>query len=416
MIFHVDANSFYAACEQIFRPDLTGKPVIVLTNNDCIIISLNREAKELGLRRGDVYRDIAEKCSRNGVNVFSSNYTLYADISTRIIGIYNRLCPEVEVYSIDEAFLYFPDWNHMDFTGIAQRIKNTVLRETGVSVSIGIAPSRTLAKFCNGLAKKNSGILSCDEIDMDAELAGCPVSHVWGVGRSKAALLKRHRIVTALDLKQYPLHLAKKYLTITGMKTVQELNGIPAFDQSRYESRQSIGTSKSFSEPLGDIESIKEALASYTQEAVGRLRRQEGAARFVSVFLVTSSDNTGVPRSCGQFSATLGKATSYLPEILGTAVKLLETIFTPGCRYRKVMVCLFGIENDTIIQPDLFEDNAMQKRKQAVMKCFDTINGRYGRNMLHLGYTVPERRPWNMSRKFLSPAYTTNIRDIPKVY
>ena len=416
MIFHVDANSFYASCERLFRPDLAEKPIIVLSNNDGIVIALNAEAKALGFQRGDAYFKIAEASDRLGVSVFSSNYTLYADISARLVSIYNRLCPEVEIYSIDECFLYYPDWKCPDFTGIGSHIKNTVARETGMPVSIGIAPTRTLAKFCNPLAKKRGGVLSWEDIDQDSELAACPAGGIWGIGRAKEANLRRHGIISARDLKDYPLHLAKKFLSITGVRTIQELNGVPAIDRIEREKKLNICSSKSFAEAIDNLGELEEALSSYTQEAVTRAREQGSAARYVSVYLMTNPwDETG-PQYCAQLSAALPKPTAYLPDILAPALSLLRRLYREGYRYRKVMVNLLGLEDDTVAQPELFETDSNRPRKEALMRCFDAVTARYGRNALHTGGTILSQRAWNMRRNFLSPAYTTDVARIPEVY
>lgn len=416
MIFHIDANSFYASCERLFRPDLTHKPIVVLSNNDGIIIALNDEAKSAGLKRGDAYFKVAENCDRKKIAVFSSNYTLYADMSARLVSIYNRLCPEVEIYSIDECFLYYPDWKCPDFAGIGTHIRNTVLKETGMPVSVGIAPTRTLAKMCNKLAKKRGGVLFYDNMNTEAELASYPVGDVWGIGWAKQALLERHGIRTALDLKNYPLILAKKNLTITGFRTVQELNGIPANEIQERGKRQNICSSKSFGEPVFSLIELEEALAAYTQEAVSRLRDDHSAARFVSVYLMTNPWDEGGEQYCNQLSAKLPSATSFLPDILGTAIELLRRLYRSGYRYRKVMVNLLALEDDSILQQDFFDTDSERPKKQALMKCFDSINSRYGRNMLRMGVSQTGMRSWNMKRNFLSPAYTTDIKGIPEVH
>jgi len=416
MILHIDANSFYASCERLFRPDLAGKPIIVLSNNDGIVIALNDEAKAKGFHRGDAYLKIAEECARKGVTVFSSNYTLYADISARLVTIYNRLCPDVEVYSIDECFLYYPDRYCPDFVGIASHIKSTVLKETGMPVTIGIAPTRTLAKMCNKLAKNRGGVLSSAEIDLESELENYPVGDIWGIGWSKKSQLERQGIHTARDLRDYPLDLAKKNLTITGFRTVQELNGIPAIDRNEIEKRQNICSSKSFGEAIFSLGELEEALSAYTHEAVSRLREQRSAVRYISIFLMTNPRDESGAQYCNQLSAAMPQPTSFLPDILGTAIELLRKLYRPGFRYRKVMVNLLGLEDDTVIQQDLFESDTARSRKQALMRCFDSVNERYGRNMLALGTSVLSLRKWNMQRNFLSPAYTTDLAGIPVVH
>lgn len=415
MIFHIDANSFYASCERLFRPDLDTAAIIVLSNNDGIIIALNNEAKELGLVRGDAWFKVREMCKAKGVHVFSSNYTLYADISSRLVSIYNRLCPEVEVYSIDECFLYFPDWNSPNYEAIAFHIRDTVLKEIGLAVSVGIGPSKTLAKLCNKLAKKRDGVYMWNEAVHTQELASIPIGSVWGIGRSKTKTLARLGLKTALDLRNLPLHLAKKHLTITGMYTVQELQGVATEHRIEASKCKNICSSKSFRESVYSIEDLEEALSSYTMEAVSRLRSQKSAAQYVAVYLMTNSWDSSGPQYFNHLCIPLAKPSSFLPDILSTAKKLLHSLYREGYGYKKVMVHLLGLKDDVIEQEDLFESSHIYVKKQELMQCFDTINARYGRNTLKIGLDKKEPKKWSMQRNYLSPSYTTDEKSLPMV-
>ena len=414
---------FYASCERLFRPDLIRSPIAVLSNNDGIVIALNQECKDAGFRRGDAFYQIREELERKGVAVFSSNYTLYSDISMRLNDIYERMCPDVEIYSIDESFLFFPDWRPEHLLETGCEIRDTVATEVGIPLSVGIGPTKTLAKMCNKLAKKRGGVCAWDALDQDAELGKYAVGDLWGVGRAKAEMLERHGVRTALDLKRYPLHLAKKQLTIAGWRTVQELNGIPAIDRIEREARQNICASRSFAEAVYDLPSIRIALSEYTQEAVKRMREEKSACRHVSVFLMTNRWSDVGEQYFGSLAAELPTPSSYLPDILGTAIELLNRIWRPGFRYRKVMINLLGLEPDVVSQPDLFEDGELRKKHDAIMKAFDAINGRYGRGTIRLGVrdSAPDidgagnRNAWIMKRDFLSPEYTTRISDVPTV-
>lgn len=416
MIFHVDANSFYASCESLFRPDLEGKGIIVLSNNDGIVIALNDEAKKAGFKRGDVWYKICDDAQRKGVVTFSSNYTLYADMSARLVAIYTRLCPDVEVYSIDESFLYYPDWHCPDFPDIARHLRATVLKETGLPVSVGIAPTRTLAKLCNKMAKKNGGVFSWTDIATENDFACIPAADIWGIGWAKAKALKRHGIATALDLKHYPLHLAKKHLTVTGMRTVQELNGIPAIGREEREKHKNICSSRSFAEPVTLLCDLEEALSSYTHEAVRRMREQGSAARYISVYLMTNPWDDAGPQQFTQLSAEMEQPSAFLPDILDTALGLLRNQFKEGYRYRKVMVNLLGLVGQDETQPDLFRSTDDSPSRRALMECFDALEKKYGRDILHVGSSTLLPRAWNMKRKFLSPAYTTDVRALPEVH
>ncbi|MCL1928129.1 MAG: Y-family DNA polymerase [Treponema sp.] len=431
MIFHIDGNSFYAACERVFRPDLVHSPIAVLTNNDGIIIALNAECKALGFKRGDVFFEVKEKLEKSGVSVFSSNYTLYADMSARMNLIYNRFAPDVEVYSIDESFLFFPDWNNTDYSELGHEVKTAVTRETGIPVSIGIAPNKVLAKMCNKLAKRQGGsaagegVYDWARVDQDEELGKYPVDDIWGIGWSKAAFLKKQGVTTALALKHYPLEKAKKHMTITGMRIVQELNGIKAIDRIEEAPRQVVMVSKSFHKPVYELNNIIAALAEYTQEAVKRIRAENLSCRFVSVYLMTNAYAQG-EQYFNQCSAELPYLSAYLPEIQAAANELLKRIFRPNYKYRKVMVGLTGLEFDKNSQLDLFNIGLNRKIiKEPLMQAFDAINDRYGSGTIKLGCALSKmnkeqrannNEAWRMKRGCLSPKYTTNIREIPRVY
>ncbi|GHV83697.1 DNA polymerase V subunit UmuC [Spirochaetia bacterium] len=422
MIMHIDGNSFYASCERLFRPDLSGKPIVVLTNNDGIIIALTQEAKDKGFKRGDIYFKNKQKLDAAEVAVFSSNYTLYADMCARVNVIYNRYAIDVEMYSIDESFLYFPDWNNADYSEIGRGIRNTVKLETGIPVSVGIAPTKTLAKLCNKLAKNYDGICEWSKLDQDEILKNYPACDIWGIGRSKAKLLSSQNVHTALDLKNYPLDKAKKHLTIMGFRTVQELNGISAITKTEHKAHQNIIVSRSFSSAVHHLNEIITPLSEHAQEAVKRLRADKIAARYVTVYLMTSPYGEGVQYS-NSATAALKVPTSFLPDISHTAVELLRQIYRKGYNYRKVLIALDGLIPDKNIQQDLFEDTSGKEKNEKIMKAFDKINNKYGRGTIHLGMRDlakshnddNEHAPWIMKRELLSPCYTTLLSDIPKV-
>jgi DNA polymerase V len=423
MLMHIDGNSFYAACERVFRPDLYHSPIAVLSNNDGIIIALNSECKNLGFKRGDVFYQVKHNMEKKGVQIFSSNYTLYADMSARMNLIYNRFAPEVEAYSIDESFLFFPLWNNADYTEIGQNIKTAVSKETGMPVSIGIAPNKTLAKMCNKLAKKQGGICNWQELNQDEELERCPAGDIWGIGPSKAAFLKKQGITTALALKHYPLDKAKKYMTITGFRTVQELNGIQAIDRIEDGPRQVVAVSRSFQTAVYKLDDLITALSEYTQEAVKRIREENLSCRYITVYLMTNAYAVG-KQYFNQMSAEVSSPSAYLPEITAVANELLKRIYRPNYKYRKVMIALTGLTNETSPQLDLFDDHRnMVKLNEPLMKTFDKINDRYGRGTIKLACGLTGKKPedsgtdpWLLKRDYLSPRYTTNIKEIPLIY
>jgi DNA polymerase V len=358
---------------------------------------------------------------QKGVKVFSSNYTLYADMSNRMNLIYNRIAPEVEVYSIDESFLFFPDWANADYTPIAQELKNTVTRDTGIPVSIGIAPNKTLAKLCNKLAKKRGGICNWQTLDHDEELAAYPAGDIWGIGHSKAEFLKKQGIYTALQLKNYPLDKAKKHLTITGYKTVRELNGDVLIDKVEDTPRQAAAVSRSFQSPVYEIEDIITALAEYTQEAVKRIREENLSCKYITVYLMTNAYAQG-EQYFNQLSAELPFPSNSLSEITAVANELAKKIFRPNYKYRKVMIALTGLEDSGSAQLDLFAQAPQSGRSAPLMKAFDEINDKYGRGTIKLACGLTGKKQdngkesWKIKRDYLSPCYTTNIKEIPISY
>jgi DNA polymerase V len=313
-------------------------------------------------------------------------------------------------------------------------LKNTVTKETGVPVSVGIAPNKTLAKLCNKLAKKRGGVCDWSKLNQDEELRNYPVGDIWGVGASKTEFLKRQGITSAMGLKQYPLDKAKKNMTITGYRTVQELNGIKAIDKIEEKPRQVVMVSRSFQSPVYELNDIITALSEYTQEAVTRIRAEGLSCRFVSVYIMTNAYAQG-EQYFNQLTAELPYLSAYLPEIQTVANELLKRIFRPNYKYRKVMIGLTGLDFDRNQQLDLFDVgyNRM-KELEPLMKTFDAINERYGRGTIRLGCGVGkmknlttnhtnsyqryehEQRKTGLKRDYLSPRYTTNIKEIPLVY
>jgi DNA polymerase V len=422
MIFHIDGNSFYASCERLFRPDLYNRPIAVLTNNDGIIIALDQLCKDLGFRRGDVYFKVRREAEEKGVTVFSSNYTLYADISGRLNALYSRYSMDVELYSIDESFLYFPDWSNADYTDIGRTIREAAGREVSIPVSVGIAPTKTLAKLCNKLAKKNGGVMEWEKSDKDTILKNYPAGDVWGVGAAKTSLLQTLGVHTAFDLKNLPLDIAKKKLTITGVKTVQELNGTAVIGRIYRDTRDQIVCSRSFSAGVYYLDELLTALSGYTQEAVKRLRDDRLQCTLVTVYLMTSPYDTSSQYS-NQETARFTRPTAHLPEIQGMAALMLRSIFRDGYKYRKVMIQLSGIVHGIDIQRGLFDNTEGIERREKLMNCFDGINEKYGKGAIRLGSSSlagepdgGKAVPWAMRRDFLSPEYTTRLGDVPKVY
>lgn len=418
MILHADGNSFYASCEQIFRPDLRGKPVAVLSNNDGVIIALNKEAKALGIKRGDPFFKVRDTCERNRINIFSSNYTLYADISRRITSIYLEYAPDIEEYSIDESFLFFNKCNFSikDWYEIGHELKRRIYKEVGMPICVGAAPTKTLAKLYNKKAKEHGGVFVYEESRVDALLESTDCGTIWGIGPARARTLSIHGIRNALMLKHMPLYNAKKLLTIQGFATVRELNGISCIDKITRDKKDVITSSRQFSRRIHDISTLECAIVQYTELAVERLRKQNSECGAVSIYISTCnyySDNPDEQYSNGAV-IELPRMTSYTPMIVDAARTALPHIFRPGYGYKTVLVTLMNIL-PAAYQGNLFIDPNEDKKHRNLMKSIDKITGLYGRGIITLAKGF-ETTGWEMKRDFLSPCWTTRFSDFPKIH
>lgn len=453
MILHVDANSFYASCERIFRPDLFETPIAVLSNNDGIIVALDQHCKNLGLKRGDPYFKVKDLCNRLGIQVFSSNYTLYADISRRLNIIYSMYCQTLEIYSIDESFLFVPDARNLDYTQLGTQIKQTVWQQVHIPVSVGIAPTKTLAKMCNKLAKKNGGIFDwtvLTEKQKESTLKQYPAKDIWGIGPAKAYTLLQHGIRTSWDLKKLPYADAQKLITVNGLRTVLELNGSRAIDQIERQHHDNITQSRSFSGTVTKFEDLEKTLYDFTQEAVRRLREENSACTVVGVMIMTAhnfcnsdghkappADNRGVRKYPGCDYSNYGflhlpEPSKNLVEIFTCARKILAQIYRSGFSYKKVMINLMGLQNAAGIQGELFQTKSVQQkiRDEKLMQAFDKINTKYGKTTLTLGQHThllyknstqhgttddPKNNPLNLASCHKSANYTTCLEELPEV-
>lgn len=418
MILHADGNSFYASCEQIFRPDLRGKPVAVLSNNDGIIIALNKEAKACGIKRGDPFFKVRDICQARDVAVFSSNYTLYADISRRVTSIYMEYAPDVEEYSIDESFLFFDrcafsfdDWNQ-----IGRELKERVYKEVGMPICVGAAPTKTLAKLYNKKAKEHGGVFVYQSEEVDGLLAATDCQTIWGIGPARARTLALRGIKDALALKRLPLNEARRLLTIQGYATVQELNGIACVDKVVRTKKDVITSSRQFSKKVYDLKTLECALVQYAELAVERLRQQGSECGGVCVFLSTCnyySDNPDEQYSNGA-AARLDRMTCYTPDIVSAARAALRRIYRAGYGYKSVMVTLTGLL-PSAFQGELWIDPMQDIKKRDLMRCLDKTCASYGRGSLTLAKGF-ELDGWQMRRDYLSPCWTTRYADFPKVH
>ena len=343
-----DGNNFFVSCERVFNSSLDGKPVIVLSNNDGCAIARSEEAKALGIKMGANFFEIEDIVKGNNVQVFSTNFTLYADMSIRMKGLLSRFTPNLEDYSIDEAFLDFSGFDKSTLRNYGLEVVRTVTQGIGVPVSLGVAPTKTLAKLANRFAKKYSGYQNVCIIDTDDKrikaLQHTDVSDVWGIGRRSSEKLKERGVNTAYDFTQLNRSWIRKHLTVVGERTWCELNGEPCINLESVEpDKQSIMVSRSFGRMLNDIEIIKEAAATYSCMAAAKLRKQKGCAKSLVVFLETNRFRDDLPQYRNHILINMPVATNSSLEIVNYMSEGLEKIFRKGFYYKKVGVMLLDI-------------------------------------------------------------------------
>lgn len=412
----VDCNNFYVSCERLFRPDLKNTPVVVLSNNDGCIVARSQEVKGLGIKMATPLFKVKDEVERHGIHVFSSNYTLYGDISSRVMLTLEQFTPHVEIYSIDEAFL--------DLTGIrsltnhGQMIRATVMQHVGVPVCVGIAPTKTLAKLANYAAKKfkaTQGVVDLSDPDRQKRLMEItPVSEIWGVGRKLTKSLEGIGVDTALRLAQMKPGEAKKRFSVVLERTVRELNGESCLElEEDTQPKQQIVCSRSFGEKLTRYSDLKEAICEFAARAAEKLRKDNQVALMVTVFIRTSPfDKTG-PNYSNSSSGRLTQPSSDSRSILDIVTRLFDMIWRDGYRYAKAGVMLGEFCSPHDVQPNLFDSQPSKLKNDTLMQAVDSINKRGQGNIWFGGQRA--RKDWFMRQANVSPAYTTRWSCIPEV-
>ncbi|RWR03881.1 DNA polymerase V subunit UmuC [[Pantoea] beijingensis] len=413
----VDVNSFYTSCETIFRPDLRGRPVVVLSNNDGCIISLSREARQLSLNMGAPYFKLREELQRHNVVVFSSNYALYADMSNRVMETLERLAPRIDVYSIDEAFLDLTGVEHcMPLAQFGHDVRDTLLRETHLTVGVGIAPTKTLAKLANYAAKKwtkTGGVLDLSSTVRQQKLmALLAVDHVWGIGQRLSKKLNQMGIKTALQLANTPTALIRKHFGVVVERTVRELRGESCLMfEEVIPGKQHILCSRSFSSRITDYAQMREAICSYAVRAAEKLRHERQYCREVGAFIRTSPHDDNHPYYANSASSRLLTPTQDSRDIINRAVYCLDAIWRPEQRYMKGGVMLGDFFSQGIAQFDLFDPQPPRRNSEQLMSLLDKHNQQGRGTLWFAGQGIQQQ--WQMKRDFLSPAYTTQLNELP---
>ena len=429
----VDCNNFYVSCERVFNPLLKTKPVVVLSNNDGCIIARSNEAKALGIPMGaplHLYKDLINK---NKVFTYSSNYTLYGDMSSRVMTSLNFFVPDIEIYSIDEAFLSLEKINGVTVLDEMVEIRRLIYQWTGIPVSIGVGPTKTLAKLANKMAKKHSSngvyILTISK-HLDKILKDLSLEDIWGISKGWANRLKSIGINNPFELQQSDPRQIRNLISVVGERIVYELRGIPCLTLEGITAKQSITVSRSFGNIINNKNDLKKALANYVARAAEKLRSQNSLCGAISVFIHTNRFRKKDLQYSNSASIIFDDLTDSTNLIIGKAFKLLESLYLPNYNYKKIGVVLLDIqkrEHNFIIQDNLFTYENTKKeftnKSDICMKMLDSINAKMGKMTLFYGSQgiIKQRKQrtegnnWKMRSSYRSPFYTTNWNDILRV-
>ncbi len=415
MIALADCNNFYASCERVFRPELEGKPVLVLSNNDGCVIARSNEVKVLGIKMGEPAFKIKEIILKNKVNVFSTNFMLYGDMSNRVMSILKEESSAIEIYSIDEAFMDMSEIGGVEDKAILLRAQ--VKQWTGIPISIGLAHTKVLAKIANHIAKKyrKNGVFVLEGTDLiERALKFFPVEDLWGIGRQSAKLLHKNNIKTAWQLAQCDDRWIKRNLNITGLKLVKELRGEICYPLGLVQApKKNICTSRSFGKEVHSIDELRESVSTFASNCAKKLRYQNTVCKKVSVFILTNPFKPEATQYQGYQILEFPMATNDSLEISKMALQGLRNIFKEDCIYKKAGVIVHDISPESQLQLNMFDKVDRAKRK-SLMQVYDTINDKMGRDTVRLT-TQGFDRKWKMKQEQLSPCYTTRISELLEV-
>ena len=407
----VDCNNFYASCERVFNPKLIGVPVVVLSNNDGCVIARSEESKKLGIKMGTPAFQNEQMFRQNGVQVFSSNYALYGDMSARVMSTMRTMVEHMEVYSIDEAFLALEDWQGESF---AKELRAKVRQWTGIPVSVGIASTKTLAKLANRYAKKNpqcNGVFDLSALEPDEILAQIECPDVWGIGRRTAAKLATHGIKTALDLKHADASMIRNELGVVGERMLRELNGISCMElEESPPSKKGIASARSFGHQVTSLEEIEEALATYVARIAEKLRTGKLLASRISVFVETNYFRPELPQYERSAQGTFMNPTNQTSELISKSLELLRKIYRTGFQYKKTGAFVTELVNEAEVQMTLFGD-AANPRRISLQTAVDQLNKRLGTNTVRYG-SMGVEQTWKMRQERKSRCYTTRWNDL----
>ena len=412
-----DCNNFYCSCERVFHPNLRDKPVVVLSNNDGCVVARSEESKRLGIKMGVPFYQVRDLLEKNGVAVFSSNYNLYGDMSSRVMSMLSSYFPKIYVYSIDEAFLDLSDIEDIDsVVELSRKTVKAIYKGVGIPVSLGIAPTKTLAKMASVYAKKHKGYKGVCVIDTDEKrekaLKLFPIKDVWGIGRKHSKKLEYNGVKTAWDFIQKPEGWVRREMSITGLRTWKELRGESSIEIEDESYKKSICTSRSFpNQGLDKIEDVEEAVANFASMCSKKLREQHTVCNSIVVFAYTNRFRDDMPQTYINEIVNFDVPTNDMQEIVSKAVNALRKAWKTGSYYyKKAGVIACNIIEDNAIQGNLF-DTVDRDKQSTLSKVVDEINMRNGRDTVRMaiqGYG----NNWHIKNEYISKQYTTNIKDI----
>lgn len=417
MIALVDCNNFYASCERVFNPLIRNKPVVVLSNNDGCVIARSNEAKALGINMGDPAFKNRYIFEKHDVYIFSTNFSLYGDFSNRVMSVLAKSVPQIEIYSIDEAFL--------DYSGLpepmehARGIRNKVMQWTGIPISIGISKTKTLAKIANRIAKEetSSGIFHLfSQDDIQDYLKKLPVSKLWGVGRKYATKLELYGIQTAYELTKCSESWIQRNMSILGLKMVKELRGIPSFElETVWQRKKTICTSRTFGKEIHHFNQLAQAMSTHAAMCGAKLRKQGSCAEVVIIFILTNPFKHQYRVNYkGIKTIHMKTPTNDSMKIVSVAMEGLRSIYRSDCIYKKAGVIVSGIVPQSQVQLSFFDNIEDIEKSHCLMQAVDAVNDSFGRMKIRLAINGFERK-WKLGQKWLSPAYTTRMDELIRV-
>ncbi len=413
----VDCNNFYASCERVFNPNLQGKPIAILSNNDGCVISRSDEAKALGLPMGAPIFKWEAFCKLNSIEVLSSNYPLYGDMSSRVMSILNQFTPDVELYSIDESFLEFKGFENYDFNDYGNQIRQRILKWTGIPTCVGVAPTKALSKVANKIARKfpkqTKGVYVIDSEEKRIKaLKWIKIEDVWGIGRGLKKRLHAKSCKTAFDFVQLEDEWIRKNFSITEWKLKKDLEGISTLKLEELKNKRAIATTRSFDFTYDDINYIKERISTFATSCAEKLRKQGSSCHIIYVMLSSDRHKKTSEQHRGSRVVSLTIPTNSSLIISSEAVKAVISIFKKGIKYKRAGVIVSGLVPTDNFQLNIFEQE--NPKHKPLMQVIDSINTKYADHKIKLA-SQDLKRTWKMRQERLSPRYTTNINDIIKV-